>query len=58
MISFKGAMKFKKVARFVEHYSKRKEIGAGAFGSVHIGQHRKSGVACAIKTIKKSDLAK
>ena len=58
MVSFKGAMKFKKVPRFAEFYSKRKEIGSGAFGTVHIGQHRKTNMPCAIKTIKKIDLAK
>ena len=58
MINFKGAMKFKKVTRFADFYVKRKEIGRGAFGSVHVGQHKKTGMACAIKTIKKTDLAK
>ena len=40
MLSFKGTMKFKVIERFATLYSKRKEIGQGAFGTVHIGQHR------------------
>ena len=42
--------------KFHENYSKRKEIGTGAFGSVHLGVHRKTKIPCAIKTIKKSSL--
>ena len=56
MISFKGAMKFKTIQRFASLYSKRKEIGQGAFGTVHIGQHRQTSMPCAIKTIKKTKL--
>ena len=49
-------MKFKTVERFATFYSKRKEIGKGAFGTVHLGSHRKTNVPCAIKTIKKTQL--
>ena len=55
-LTFKDKMQFKTVARFHEHYSKRKEIGSGAFGTVHIGMHRKTNLPCAIKTIKKESL--
>ena len=33
-----------------------KEIGSGAFGSVHFGKHKKSDVPCAIKKITKRSL--
>ena len=55
-LTFKDKMSFKTVSRFHEHYSKRKEIGSGAFGTVHIGMHRKTNLPCAIKTIKKESL--
>ena len=38
------------------HYEVRREIGSGAFGAVKLGKHRKSGVPCAIKVIRKSSL--
>ena len=40
----------------MDHYVKIKEIGSGAFGSVMLGKHKKSGVPCAIKVIRKSSL--
>ena len=33
-----------------------KELGSGAFGTVQLGEHKHSGVPCAIKIIKKSSL--
>jgi serine/threonine protein kinase len=44
------------VGKFTDHYMVRKELGSGAFGSVKLGQHRKSGITCAIKIIRKSSL--
>ena len=55
-LSFKNNRSFKQVANFREHYIVKKDIGSGAFGSVHLGEHRKSGVPCAIKIIRKSSL--
>ena len=53
-LHFKNARAFKQVEKFTDIYSLRKELGAGQFGSVRLGKHRKSGVPCAIKIIKKS----
>ena len=58
MLSSKEAMKFKKVDRFDQLYFMRQELGAGAFGTVHLGEHRKTGVPCAIKIIRKENLQK
>ena len=55
-LSFKEHQQFKKIEKFLEIYSKRKEIGTGAFGSVFLGLHRKTKMPCAIKTIKKTSL--
>ena len=55
-MSFKDKRKFKTVKRFAEHYKLTKEIGAGAFGSVKLGQHRQTQTPCAIKIIKKQSL--
>ena len=55
-ISAKAFSKFKKVEKFSDHYRVTKELGSGAFGTVKLGQHRKSQVPCAIKIIKKSSL--
>ena len=49
-------MKFKQVERFDRLYYMRQELGAGAFGTVHLGEHQKTGVPCAIKIIKKQSL--
>ena len=56
IISHKQFSSFHTVERFADHYSIKKEIGAGAFGSVKLGCHRQSGYPCAIKIIKKSSL--
>ena len=56
MISARGVMKFKVVEKFSSLYSKRREVGSGAFGTVHIGAHRKTNMPCAIKTVKKTKL--
>ena len=56
VISFMTVRGFKKVERFTEHYSVRKELGSGAFGSVKLGKHRRSEVPCAIKIIYKTKL--
>ena len=55
-LSFMSVKGFKKIERFTEHYSVRKELGAGAFGSVKLGKHRRSDVPCAIKIIHKTKL--
>ena len=55
-LSFKDNMKFKTIDNFAQIYSIRKELGAGAFGSVKLGIHRKTEMPCAIKFIKKSSL--
>jgi serine/threonine protein kinase len=55
-LSYKESMKFKRVERFHQHYSIRKELGSGAFGSVKLGTHRKTKMPCAIKVIRKEDL--
>jgi len=55
-LNFKNKMKFKTVNRFHEHYQLMKELGAGAFGTVKIGKHRKTQMPCAIKIIKKESL--
>ena len=55
-LSFKKQRAFKSVARFAQHYSLRREIGSGAFGSVKLGEHKKSGTPCAVKVIRKSTL--
>jgi len=44
------------VEKFIDHYSVRRELGSGAFGSVKLGTHKKSGVLCAIKIINKKSL--
>ena len=56
MLNFKGNMKFKTIEKFSSLYSKRREVGSGAFGTVHIGSHRKTNMPCAIKTVKKTKL--
>ena len=55
-LTFKEQMKFKEVKRFHEHYSLKKEIGSGAFGTVKIGEHRRTRMPCAIKIIRKESL--
>ena len=54
LLSFKERKAFKSVGRLGEHYRIRRELGAGNFGSVKLGEHVRSGVTCAIKIIKKS----
>ena len=56
-LNFKAQKSFKKVERFTDLYKIQKELGSGSFGSVRLGQHRKSGVPCAIKIVKKSLLS-
>jgi calcium-dependent protein kinase len=45
----------KKNASIYEHYRLGKTIGAGAFGSVFVAHHRRSGLPRAIKAIDKQD---
>lgn len=56
-LSFKNQRAFKTVEKFTDHYRITREIGSGAFGSVKLGQHKKSQVPCAIKVIRKTSLA-
>ena len=56
-LNFKAQKSFKKVERFTDLYKIQKELGSGSFGSVRLGQHRKSGVPCAIKIVNKSLLS-
>ena len=56
-LNFKSAKAFKQVERFKDLYETKKQLGQGSFGQVRLGTHRKSGVPCAIKIIKKSLLA-
>lgn len=56
-LNVKQYSSFKTVEKFSNHYKLNKELGSGAFGTVKLGQHRKSGVTCAIKIIKKKSLA-
>ena len=55
-LSFKNQRSFHKVECFTDHYKLMKELGSGAFGTVQLGEHKHSGVPCAIKIIKKSSL--
>ena len=56
-LNFKSAKAFKQVERFKDLYETKKQLGQGSFGQVRLGTHRKSGVPCAIKIIKKSLLS-
>ena len=49
-------MKFKNVESFSQHYKQQRVLGKGAFGTVMSGKHRRSGMPCAIKIIKKEKL--
>ena len=49
-------MKFKKIDNFRDHYMLGRDLGSGAFGTVKIGQHRRSNMTCAVKIIKKQKL--
>lgn len=55
-LTFKSAMKFKQIQSFAKQYRVSKELGKGNFGVVKIGQHRRSGMPCAVKIIKKQSL--
>ena len=55
-LSFKSQQAFKQIENFTEHYQLIKPLGAGAFGEVQLGEHKKSKVPCAIKIIKKKSL--
>ena len=55
-LSYKEQRAFKHIQNFTDHYQLIKEIGNGAFGSVHLGKHKKSDVPCAIKKITKRSL--
>ena len=55
-VSFKQQMKFKKIRRLDDHYETLEKLGAGSFGTVKVGKHKRSGMRCAIKTIRKSSL--
>ena len=49
-------MRFKKIDSIGEHYNMIAEIGAGNFGTVKGALHIRSGMRCAVKTIRKSQL--
>ena len=55
-LSFKTHASFKHVENFAEHYNVIRPLGAGAFGEVCLGEHKKSQVPCAIKIIRKQSL--
>ena len=55
-LSYKEQRAFKPIENFTDHYQLIKEIGSGAFGSVHFGKHKMSNVPCAIKKITKRSL--
>ena len=50
-------MKFKQTDSFAQHYKINRQLGAGAFGTVKAGFHRRSKMPCAIKIIKKEKLS-
>ena len=56
-LTFKEQMKFKQTDSFAQHYKISKQLGAGAFGTVKAGFHRRSKMPCAIKIIKKEKLS-
>ena len=58
LLGYKTAMKFKQVTRIAEIYKMTQTLGAGAFGSVKLGLHRKTKMPCAIKIIRKANLMK
>lgn len=45
---------FKTIKNITDTYTVGKELGAGAFGAVRVGQHRSTKVIVAIKVIKKA----
>lgn len=55
-LSFQSQKSFKTIDKLTDHYKVQKELGSGAFGSVRLGMHKKSGVPCAIKIIRKQSL--
>ena len=46
----------KKVIQFSDHYSVETDLGVGSYGTVKVGQHKKTGMRCAIKIIKKESV--
>ena len=52
-LSFKTTQAFKNIENFSDHYDIVRPLGAGAFGEVCLGEHKKSNVPCAIKIIRK-----
>ena len=57
-IDFKQMMKFKTVKKFSKHYRTRGTLGRGQFGMVMLGYHTGTEVPCAIKMIKKEEIAR
>jgi len=56
ILGFKAAKGFKKINNITDMYTIGKELGAGAFGAVRVGQHKATKVVVAIKIIKKVKL--
>ena len=52
-LNIKSAKKFRFVHNFAKHYRVSKKLGEGNFGVVKIGCHRRTGMPCAVKVIKK-----
>ena len=55
-LSFKTTQAFKNIENFSDQYDIVRPLGAGAFGEVCLGEHKKSNVPCAIKIIRKQSL--
>lgn len=54
ILGFKAAKGFKTIENITNTYTVGKELGAGAFGAVRVGQHKSTKVVVAIKVIKKA----
>ena len=49
-------MRFKRVARFEEHYELLAKLGSGSYSQVVAGRHRRSGMQCAVKLVEKKNV--
>ena len=54
ILNFKDFQGLKPISDIKERYRLGESLGAGQFGEVRLGQHRKAKVRCAIKKIRKS----